>query len=363
MSTINPAAAKAREASRQATGEFGKQQHNDPAHDLPAPKHAATEAFSGIREGDPFELGADDFGSAQELRDRITDHGWHAAIEHRQEYLENNVHDGEVEYDREEFTVHGFKTKRQLDEFLDGRGLEDLGSSGDVYVDPDHRTIDYVEGRNEQATFFVARPERPAASLDNDELDAAAESAAGSFAWQATDDDGEPYEGDVDLDDEGREFLRAELDDFQSAYPDLVDEARERGYGGDDFAGQFGHTFVLHAQGHGVGFADDPALADGDLGKRLDVAVGSRRVLAHVNSFANDDTGKLELDHVEYVQRNRDKADAVMGAVVDGRRVGGAGCIDRDDVRRTLQRDGILQDLSYRSRRMLDELDESRNPF
>lgn len=116
----------------------------------------------------------------------------------------------------------------------------------------------------------------PECALDAGELRAAADAAAIAAEWT--------NEGAA-LDDESRAWLRDEIEDYATAYPEVIEEMRRRGY---DVGGQLGHDFVLGMQGEGAGMWDRDELREGGFGSAANDLLTDR--LSDLSPLSNEDS-------------------------------------------------------------------------
>lgn len=87
---------------------------------------------------------ASDHEESQRLAREVTSHGWYAVTQLRQEYELDDVHDGETDYRTEEYSVHSFPIRMEMDEYLEGQGTST--SDGATFYATDHRVLDYGTG-------------------------------------------------------------------------------------------------------------------------------------------------------------------------------------------------------------------------
>ena len=102
-----------------------------------------------------------------------------------------------------------------------------------------------------------------------------------SLVWQAVDDEGEPVEADIDVDEDGFEELNEQWRDFAFSNHDLLvrAQAADNSYGLDQAA----HDFVLTRNGHGTGFWDRGL---GEVGEDL---TAQSKPYGEVNTYVGDD--------------------------------------------------------------------------
>lgn len=109
------------------------------------------------------------------------------------------------------------------------------------------------------------------------------EAAVEALVWQATGDDGEPLDADIELNEDSLDTLNEQFDDFVELNPVLVKRATAT----VDMA-QLGHSWVLSRNGHGTGLWD---VGLGPVGDKLHKAAQDQGPL---DSYVGDD-GRLHL--------------------------------------------------------------------
>ena len=203
-------------------------------------------------------------------------------------------------------------------------------------------------------------PEPEYVTMSPNDIADAVRSAEGSLVWSSS--EVEMWQMDNEGDDvpdfhpDSSEYLRAEIDDFADAYPELVHAAEQSGYSSTDgsgFAGAFGHDFVMERSGSGVGFYDREQLRFGNLGEVI-----SRRMNARdtgLDVVVGDD-GLLHVEPGKYAREQTEATDKVLETLTKAHTDGGDSPRDAAlKAQSHLKASGQYRYLSYKARRSLDD--------
>lgn len=227
-----------------------------------------------------------------------------------------------------------------------------LDSSGNQHASAGQPTGGQFQSKNNSApSAALTETDGHNAYLD---VHAAAHSAGRTLLWASSEVDEWQMDhnyDDVTLSDESQAWLQSEIDDFSSAYPELIAEARATGYtssDGDGFDGVFGHDFVLTRDHAGAGFWDRPELEHNDIGRRLTDAVQKRSEIQ--DYLFVDDEGIARIDNA-YAQKQQGRIEAHL------RFAEAVGISHHSAVREELSKDGSYGYLSYRTQSTLDQVE------
>ena len=204
-------------------------------------------------------------------------------------------------------------------------------------------------------------PEPEYVTMSQNDIRDAALSAEASLVWSSSEVETWQMENDgedtPDFHEESSAFLRAEIDDFADAYPELVHAAEQSGYSSTDgsgFAGAFGHDFAMERTGSGVGFYDREQLRFGNLGEVISRRMGARDIGLDIV------VGEDNLIHVEpsvsYTRQQTEAAGKILDTVTAAHT--GNGDSPKDAALKAqehLKVSGQYRFLSYKDRRKLDD--------